>query len=271
MSGSYNTVATPCDAGHQAAGQSCPTRTDRPDRRQYRVKGCGQGEWQSQKHGEKQAKRWKTRHIGVDAQGRIVACTVTASHAPDSSQVPELLSQVDRVIERCIGDGICDHAPVYTAVEHHAPGARVLIPPRKDAVLSPWQLLYRPNATSMWWRLSATVGVPGNGRQGTTHRARRRTPFRASNGHVEAGEGRSGMRPKKGKPHWRASCSIGCRNGVVLSPMRSAESRVQGATATSCQFIQQSPRRKRGRIRVCLKHAAMIVRSMVPVDSRGVI
>ena len=36
-----------------------------------------------------------------------------------------------------IGDGIFDQAPVYTAVENHAPGARVIIPPRKDAVLSP--------------------------------------------------------------------------------------------------------------------------------------
>src|SRR5262245_31353124 len=48
------------------------------------------------------------------------------------------------------------------------------------------------------------------------------------------------MRPKTGKLHWLASCSIGCRNGVVLSPMRLAESRVQGATATACQFMQQS-------------------------------
>jgi hypothetical protein len=30
-----------------------------------------------------------------------------------------------------------DHAPVYTAVEAHSPGTRVIIPPRKDAVVSP--------------------------------------------------------------------------------------------------------------------------------------
>lgn len=97
------------------------------------LKVCGQGEWHSQKHGERKAKRWKKLHIGVDAQGRIIACTVTESHAQDPSQVPARLSQVDRVI----GDGIFDQAPVSTAVEHHAPGVRVLIPPRKDAVLSP--------------------------------------------------------------------------------------------------------------------------------------
>jgi hypothetical protein len=49
--------------------------------------------------------------------------------------VPELLSQVDRVIDRFIGDGIYDQEPVYGAVMDHSPGASVIIPPRKDAVL----------------------------------------------------------------------------------------------------------------------------------------
>jgi Transposase DDE domain len=100
------------------------------------LKVCGQGEWHSQKHGEKKSKRWKKLHIGVDAQGWIVACTVTESQEQDPSRVPELLSQVDGVIDRFIGDGIFDQAPVYTAVEHHSPGIRVIIPPRKGAVLS---------------------------------------------------------------------------------------------------------------------------------------
>jgi len=100
------------------------------------LKVCGQGEWHSQKHGEKRVRRWKKLHIGVDAQGRIVASTVTESQEQDPSQIPELLAQVDGVIDRFIGDGIFDQAPVYTAVETHSPGARVIIPPRKDAVLS---------------------------------------------------------------------------------------------------------------------------------------
>jgi hypothetical protein len=86
-------------------------------------------------HGEKKPMRWKNLHIGGDAQGRIVASIVTESHEQDPSQVPDLLSQVDSGIDRFIGDGIFDHASVSTAVEHHAPGAQVVIPPRKDAVL----------------------------------------------------------------------------------------------------------------------------------------
>ena len=101
------------------------------------LKLCGQGEWHVQKHGEKQQKRWKKLHIGVDAQGRIVASTVTESHAQDPSQVPRLLSQVEGVLNRFIGDGMYDKAPVYATVAQHSPGARVIIPPRKDAVVSP--------------------------------------------------------------------------------------------------------------------------------------
>jgi hypothetical protein len=100
------------------------------------LKVCGHGEWHGQKHGEKPPKRWKKLHIGVDAQGHIVAATVTDSQAQDPSQVPELLAQVDHRVDRFIGDGIFDHAPVYAAVAEHSPGARV-IPPRTDAVLSP--------------------------------------------------------------------------------------------------------------------------------------
>jgi hypothetical protein len=50
--------------------------------------------------------------------------------------VPALLSQVDRVIARFIGDGMYDQEPVYAAVRGHSPEARVIVPPRKDAVLS---------------------------------------------------------------------------------------------------------------------------------------
>jgi hypothetical protein len=38
---------------------------------------------------------------------------------------------------RVIGEGLCDHAPVYAAVEAYSPGARVLIPPRQDAAVRP--------------------------------------------------------------------------------------------------------------------------------------
>jgi Transposase DDE domain len=73
----------------------------------------------------------------VNDQGQIIASTVTESHAQDPSQVPALLSQVAREIDRFIGDSMYDQAPVYAAVARHSPGASVIIPSRKDAVLSP--------------------------------------------------------------------------------------------------------------------------------------
>jgi hypothetical protein len=69
--------------------------------------------------------------------GQIVASKVTESNEQDPSQVPVLLEQIDGGIDRFVADGIYDQAPVYAAVEDHSSCVRVIIPPRKDAVLSP--------------------------------------------------------------------------------------------------------------------------------------
>ncbi len=73
----------------------------------------------------------------MNDQGQIIASTVTENHEQAPSQVPELLSQVEGEIERFIGGGIYDQDAIYTAVKNHSPGASVIIPPSKDAVLSP--------------------------------------------------------------------------------------------------------------------------------------
>lgn len=100
------------------------------------LKIYGQGEWHSKKHGKRRRKRWKKLHIGVDENGRILAFKVTDGHEQDPSQVLNLLAQVDRKIDRFVGDGSYDQEAVYEAVDHHSPGAEVVVPPRKDAVLS---------------------------------------------------------------------------------------------------------------------------------------
>jgi hypothetical protein len=95
------------------------------------LKVCGQGEWHAQQHGEKQHKRWKNLHIGVDAQGQIVAATVTESPEQDPSPGPELWSQIEWDIDRFIGDGMYDKEPVYAAVAQHSPGAQVISRPAR--------------------------------------------------------------------------------------------------------------------------------------------
>jgi hypothetical protein len=72
------------------------------------LKVCGQGEWHTQKHGEKKRKHWKKLHLGVDDQGRIMASCMTDSHEQDPAQVPDLLSQIDQEIDRFITEGIYD-------------------------------------------------------------------------------------------------------------------------------------------------------------------
>jgi hypothetical protein len=101
------------------------------------LKVCGQGEWHTKKHGEKKRRRWKKRHIGVDNEGWIIAQAMTESHEQDPAQVPALLSQLDWDIDCFVADGMDDQDPVYTTVEEHSPGARVIIPPRNNAVVSP--------------------------------------------------------------------------------------------------------------------------------------
>jgi Transposase DDE domain len=122
------------------------------------LKVCGQGEWHTQKHGEKKRKNWKKLHLGVDDQGQIIASTVTGSNEQDPSQVPELLTQIEGAIAYFVGDGIYDQGPVYSAVETHSPGVRVIIPPRKDAVVS------RQMATSPTQRDCHLLDIQRDGR-----------------------------------------------------------------------------------------------------------
>ncbi len=100
------------------------------------LKVCGQGESHATKHGEERRKRWKKLHIGVDASGWVVASMVTDDRAPDPSQVPGLLAQANREVDRFVADGIYDQEPVYSAVTQHSQRCTTVIPPRKDAVLS---------------------------------------------------------------------------------------------------------------------------------------
>ena len=65
-----------------------------------------------------------------------MASKVTEGYEQDPSQVPDLLDQVDREIDCFVGDGIYDREPVYEAVQQHSSGASMVVPPRKDAVLS---------------------------------------------------------------------------------------------------------------------------------------
>ena len=72
----------------------------------------------------------------MNEAGCILASKVTEGHEQDPSRVPDLLVEVDRQMDRFVGDGIYDQEAVYEAVAHHSPRASMVVPPRKGAVLS---------------------------------------------------------------------------------------------------------------------------------------
>jgi hypothetical protein len=118
------------------------------------------------------------------------------------------------------------------------PGARVIIPPRKDAVLSPTA------ATSPTQRDQHLLEIEKAGRF-----AWNRTSGYDAQSHAENAFARfkrpfgDRLRTKwdesqKREPPWLVSCAIGWVNGVVVSPMRSAESGVQWTPAFSRPCVQ---------------------------------
>ena len=101
------------------------------------LKILGDGEWHRHKHKATSRRRWRKLHIGVDADGFIVASVLTESSVGDAAQVPELLDQVDEEIECFIGDGAYDTGGVYAAIaEHRDQPVKIVIPPRKGAAIS---------------------------------------------------------------------------------------------------------------------------------------
>jgi hypothetical protein len=83
---------------------------------------------------------WRKLHIAVDREtGDILAADLTASQARDAARVPALLSQVENDLDSFSADRAYDKESVYEAVQAHDLGrrTRVIIPPQKNAVLSP--------------------------------------------------------------------------------------------------------------------------------------
>jgi hypothetical protein len=68
--------------------------------------------------------------------GRIGASILTDRDVDDASQVDPLLDQIAEPVELFLGDGGYDRSNVYTTLEERHPDAKVIVPPRANAVLS---------------------------------------------------------------------------------------------------------------------------------------
>ena len=101
------------------------------------LKLCGPGEWLIEKHGTRKRRAWRKLHIGMDAiSGEIVAAVLTDCATDDASQVAVLLDQIENPLASFTADGAYDRTDVYANVLHCHPEAKVVVPPRSDAVLS---------------------------------------------------------------------------------------------------------------------------------------
>ena len=102
------------------------------------LKIYGAGQWLEEKHGTKARRGWRKLHLAVDAgSGEIIAHSLTDQETGDTSQLQPLLDQISDEIGQFTADGVYDGYPTYDAVLRHSAGARVVIPPRSNAVERP--------------------------------------------------------------------------------------------------------------------------------------
>ena len=92
-------------------------------------------EWATAKHGRRGRRGWKTRHLGVDPTGVIVAHALTEATLDDATTGVELIAAVNDDIMRMTGDAAYDTVAFYETAS--ARDATVVVPPAKTARVSP--------------------------------------------------------------------------------------------------------------------------------------
>ncbi len=100
------------------------------------VKVYGEGEWKTRQHGVSKRRTWRKLHVGVnEATGEILSALVSTNDVSDDEGFHDVLDGIEGEIEQVSGDGAYDKRKCYDAATQR--GAKVTIPPRKDAV--PWE------------------------------------------------------------------------------------------------------------------------------------
>jgi len=99
------------------------------------LKVYGEGEWKVRQHGWNYHRRWRKVHVAVNSESQLIETVVVSTNDfKDSEILPDLLSGIDKDISSVAGDGAYDSHDTYNNIA--ALGAKPLIPPRKDAVIS---------------------------------------------------------------------------------------------------------------------------------------
>jgi IS5 family transposase len=96
------------------------------------VKVYGEGEWKVRTHGVGKRRKERKLHLGVDEEsGEILGAVVTTNDVADCEVLPDILEQIDALIDQVSGDGGYDTFDCYDTIAER--GAKVTIPPRSNA------------------------------------------------------------------------------------------------------------------------------------------
>ena len=98
------------------------------------VQVIGEGEWKKLRHGESRHQLWRKLHIAMDADNQtILAATMTESVRLDGNYLPELIDQIDSLIDQITGDGAYDKKNCYEKAYER--NAKPVFPPQRDACI----------------------------------------------------------------------------------------------------------------------------------------
>jgi hypothetical protein len=100
------------------------------------LKVYGEGEWKVRQHGASKRRTWRKLHLGIDeATQDIIVADLTENSTGDQEHLPDLLDRMPKHVrlKQVSADGIYDSHACYETV--HKRGARLITPPRKNAIL----------------------------------------------------------------------------------------------------------------------------------------
>jgi hypothetical protein len=104
------------------------------------LKIFGEGEWLEKKHKIKRKRRsWRKLHLSLDLVSDQIVCSALATDdIGDPTVLPTLLDQTDADVDLFVADGAYDGEPTIDLLtERFGSAIKVMIPPPKNAVLSP--------------------------------------------------------------------------------------------------------------------------------------
>ncbi len=96
----------------------------------------GEGPWSRYKYGNKRRRGWRKLHIAVDANGHLVATSLSTETTRDASRIPHLFDNYTGPLASLTGDRGYDQASVYRAALARNADASIVIPPRINGVHS---------------------------------------------------------------------------------------------------------------------------------------